>query len=228
MCSVRKAECTYVDNHAATSSSARLPVADSSVEDRIVHLERLVMSVMQNSGRDPGANDQDRNRSATLPPRASEGPTPEPGDLRMNASEHQYVDSDHWTAIMTSFASLKEHLGMENRSEPSTTHQRQDVGQEPLPRDALLESHTLLLFGNHRRASRAEIISSLPPKTVVDRYIARYFNYQELVSCSSMPAFEPTTKCLILYSTGTIHGPTFLKEARLHTPQELMLYANVV
>jgi hypothetical protein len=228
MCSARKAECTYLDNHTAATSSARPPVANSSVEDRIVHLERLVMSVMQNSSRDLGTNDRDRSRSATLQPRASEGPTPKPGDLRMNALEHQYVDSDHWTAIMTSFASLKEHFGMGNRFKPSTTHQRQDVGQEPLPRDALIESHTLLLFGNHRCASRAEIMSSLPPKTVVDRYIARYFNYQELVSCSSMPAFESTTKCLTLYSTGTIHGPTFLKEASIHTCQESMLYANIV
>jgi len=51
----------------------------------------------------------------------------------------------------------------------------------------------MLLYGCEPPSSRTEIFDALPPKNAIDRYMARYFNLQDLVSCS-------------------VHGPTFLTE----------------
>jgi hypothetical protein len=189
MCSARSAQCIYVDNHAAASPSIRPPISDSSVHDRILHLERLVMSAMRNSIHHPSGTDI-QSEPATLQASAAVEDVPhESEELRMDASEHQYVGADHWRAIMKKFASLKDHLGIGEQSEPSYTHRWQNTGEEQLGIDTM-EPHALLLFGLHRRASKADILSSLPPRNIVDRYIARYFNYQELVSCSYIPTFN--------------------------------------
>lgn len=43
-------------------------------------------------------------------------------------------------------------------------------------------SHALLLHGCERAASRDEVLAALPFKGAVDRYVARYFNFEELIS----------------------------------------------
>ncbi|KAK3299647.1 uncharacterized protein B0H64DRAFT_389201 [Chaetomium fimeti] len=217
-CSSRGLACTYADNY-ATALSLPKPAA---MHDRIVQLERLVMSLMPRPGLSsmsgpspdpgptpdlgpglspvPGANPVPHAMTtpAETAPSAMEVTTPmevgsECGSMRMSASELRYVSGDHWTAILDGIADLKDHFDQEERFRLA-----QD-DHDTVPGDAtsgLLgprSTPTLLLYGCRLPSSRAEILAALPPKSAVDRYISRYFNRLDLVH-------------------SIIHGPSFLRE----------------
>ncbi|KAL2818950.1 fungal-specific transcription factor domain-containing protein [Aspergillus granulosus] len=117
------------------------------------------------------------------------------GSLRISDSELRYVEGDHWVAILDGISDLKDHLDREERLRLAGGYNaiRDDVdttGGTAQPR----RGGALLLYGCRRATSRDEIISALPPKYAVDRYISRYFNYLDLVS------------------SATVHGPSFLRE----------------
>jgi hypothetical protein len=106
--------------------------------------------------------------------------------MRMSVSEPSYVGGDHWAAILDNIADLKEQVDQQERLRMADNYiQFEDDdgegGTEPLNTHRL--SHVLLLYGCPRPTSRAEILAALPPKDQVDRYISRYFNRLDLVSC---------------------------------------------
>lgn len=106
------------------------------------------------------------------------------GRMRISASEVRYVGSDHWAAIMDNIADLKDHFNWEEQlrliDSPEQIDQDISGGDDG---DLWVRPHALLLYGCDRPASRAEVLAALPPKSTVDRYIARYFNLQDLISC---------------------------------------------
>lgn len=105
--------------------------------------------------------------------------------MRFSASEHHYVGSDHWAAIMDSIADLKDHFDREERMKLAESPTQpvgvqgdvyEDLDARPGRRRALL------LYGCRPATSKAEVLAALPPKPAVDRYIARYFNRLDLVA----------------------------------------------
>ena len=115
--------------------------------------------------------------------------------MRVSASELHYIGGDHWAAILDSIADLKDHFDREEQLGPATSPDRtQDHTGDAGNVNTHASRHSLLLYGGYPPASQAEILAALPPKSAVDRYISRYFNHQELVSC----------KCALLTSCSAI------------------------
>ncbi|KAL4941839.1 hypothetical protein BDV06DRAFT_173420 [Aspergillus oleicola] len=196
-CSTRNLSCAYPENLANMTPSGPSS-AGLSVHERIVQLERLVMSVIPDPAQKP--NGHPIANVATLPEltpvEIPVGARSECGSMRIDDSELQYVGGDHWVAILDGIADLKDQLDREEQLR---------LAQVPL--DGVTEhvignnadvanaqpSGAFLLYGC-RPASREEILSSLPPKHAVDRYVSRYFNYLDLVASAA------------------VHGPSFLRE----------------
>ena len=160
-----------------------------SMYDRLVQLERLVMPIADKLKASP---DIDLN-DMTLPAESSnmdtsiEGPS-DRGSMRASASEFQYVDSNHWTAILENIADLKDHFDNEERLRlAASTGLTQGATWNADNLDIDVNRHSLLLYGGYRPTSQAEILAALPHRGAVDRYISRYFNRQELVSCKGPP-----------------------------------------
>ncbi|KAL2678807.1 hypothetical protein Neosp_009558 [[Neocosmospora] mangrovei] len=78
----------------------------------------------------------------------------DPGTLEVRESGTSYVQSVHWEAILTKIRGLKEDLVIDNK--------------------APLGSH--LFYGPNRHATREEILAAVPPRPVVDRFMALHFD----------------------------------------------------
>ncbi|EZF33320.1 hypothetical protein H109_03636 [Trichophyton interdigitale MR816] len=220
-CLARGQTCVYVENHPSLTKppmplSTTAPSAPPAVHDRLVQLERLVMTLMS----DPT---QKANYGSTHTPAAEVGPrsgsdygqVPVPlpgtgtsantqvdapidghsecGSMRVTASELRYVGGDHWAAILENIADLKDHFDREEQLRLANSPEELD-GNNGDPASKPRSPHALLLYGCRRPTSRSEILAALPPKSAVDRYISRYFN------------------CLDLVASSVVHGPSFLNQ----------------
>lgn len=161
-----------------------------SMHNRLVQLERLVRSI---ASKPIDASNLDFN-TLSQPAEISHLDTPidgrsDCGSMRVSASELHYVGGDHWAAILDSIADLKDHFGRVEQLRLATgPDQVQDDTGDPWNVDIHASRHSMLLYEGCRPASQAGILAALPPRGAVDRYISRYFNRQELVSC----------KCILL------------------------------
>jgi len=155
------------------------------VHDRLVQLERLVKSIASK----PNASSNLDFNSLSQPAEIQHLDTPidgrsDCGSMRVSALELHYVGGDHWAAILDSIADLKDRFDHEEQLRLAISpDQIQDDTGDAGNVDIHASRHSLLLYGGYRPASQAEILAALPPKGAVDRYISRYFNRQELVSC---------------------------------------------
>lgn len=155
------------------------------MHDRLVQLERLVMSIASK----PNASSNLDFSSLSQPAEILPLDTPidgrsDRGSMCVSASELHYVGGDHWAAILDSIADLKDHFDREEQLRLAISpDQIQDDTRYASNVDIHASKHSMLLYGGYRPASQAEILAALPPKDAVDRYISRYFNRQELVSC---------------------------------------------
>ena len=155
------------------------------MHDRLVQLERLVRSTVNKSNAGSDLDLDSLSHPAETPHLDTrvDGRS-DRGSMRVSASELHYISGDHWAAILDSIADLKEHFDREEQLRLATSPDESQYH----PGDAAVTKlhpsrHSLLLYGGYQQASRAEIFAALPPKSAVDRYISRYFNRQELVSC---------------------------------------------
>ncbi|KAI1421820.1 fungal-specific transcription factor domain-containing protein [Xylaria sp. FL1777] len=206
-CRRRNEVCTYPFQGFADDTALRqqqpLPVA-LSLRDRLDQLESLVVSLRSEliakgtEGQTQSALPQPSLSDTTSPAVAAGAcantsnydmpidESSEYGSICISSSKLHYVGGEHWAAILDGIAEMRgQVVGQEDKG----SYDLSDLGEatsEPSPR-------ALLLYGNHRKVSRAEILEALPPKAAVDRYISRYFNRLDLVSCA-------------------VHGPTFLRE----------------
>ncbi|KAL5365392.1 hypothetical protein BJX96DRAFT_169061 [Aspergillus floccosus] len=180
------------------------PRGPSNMHDRLVQLEQLVMSVISNSAAAVGSinadNDVRAQQSGPTPADILSGGTPidgrsECGSMQISASELLYIGGDHWVAILEGIADLKDQVDREEQlrlaeSPRQTADDEGSFGNPSVPgRDG-----AFLLYGRCRPTSRDDILSALPPRYAVDRYISCYFNYLDLVSSAA------------------VHGPVFLRE----------------
>ncbi|PKY05134.1 hypothetical protein P168DRAFT_304196 [Aspergillus campestris IBT 28561] len=203
LCSIRGQTCTYSENSLTVAGpSGTAPTAPSNTHDRLVQLERLVMSVMSNST--AVANMQantDVRQLAPTPTDTMPEDTPidersECGSMKISASEFRYIGGDHWVAILEGIADIKDHVDREEQLRLAESPGQIADDPEDINGDSSTSGRdgAFLLYGRSRPTSRDDILSALPPRYAVDRYISRYFNYLDLVSAAA------------------VHGPVFLRE----------------
>ena len=107
------------------------------------------------------------------------------GRISLENHETSYVGSAHWTAILDSIAELKDYFE-DADDDYDLPDSHTETGQLPLT------ERPILLFGSNRDATKIEILSSIPPRQVVDRLISSFFTTMDVA---------PVT-----------HGPSFLRE----------------
>ncbi|RAH49620.1 putative transcription factor [Aspergillus brunneoviolaceus CBS 621.78] len=202
-CLSRGQTCVYLTPRPGASSSSAPSSGTAGVHDRLVHLERLVKSLMADGVVSHHHHHHKPPQPLATPDSSSSGGIRQEsasgldtqsdcGSMQITSSELRYVAGEHWAAILDSIADLKAHCDREEQISLAETPTHLSEEEPPHFR------HALLLYGCHRATSRAEIIAALPPKAAVDRYISRYFNYLDLVASAA------------------VHGPSFLREASWH------------
>ena len=170
--------CTYLSSNGPSQQAKRHPPSNTSVQDRINHLENLVVKLMESSGQaGPGLQNDSAVKSDTSPPNppsaaasSAEGNSPKPtsnaeshGVLSVGEAETSYFGSDHWKAILDEITELKNCTGDD----------RSDRSKFPGPE---------LLLGHRKNVTLDEIIAALPPKSVIDLSIDRFFTTLEMAS----------------------------------------------
>lgn len=157
----------------------------AGIQDRLSQLERLVKSI--GSKPDAGSNLDLNKLSEPAETQHLDDPADgrsDPGSLRVSTSDLYYVGGDHWAAILDSIADLKDRFDREEQLRLAISpDQIQDHTGDTGIVNEHASRHSLLLYGGYRPASQADILAALPPRNAVDRFISRYFNRQELVSC---------------------------------------------
>lgn len=176
--------CIYAD--ASIHSTMQSPVSigydqklnpTASITDRIQQLENLVVTLMKDNSANvsqsepqvPLANPVVSNPSNTvtsnsMPEDCGETIVQDPasppglGRIKVSTSSTSYVSNAHWAAVLDGISDLKDCFEKEDDS--------------PQPEYASPQ----LLYGSLNRASKSEILSSIPPRPVVDRLVSRYFN----------------------------------------------------
>ena len=212
-CSTRGLTCTYAPGNSKSSSG--LSTGQSAtpgtlgVQDRLVQLERLVMSLIPtaaaNNATETRWSNQARGEDPSSVPLMDTnyttpgGTTPldtisDSGSIRVTgASDLHYVVGEHWSAILDNIADLKDHFDREEqRKLTENPYSSQDMDGGLNPRPPSPPGHALLLYPIHR-SSRAEMLASLPPKDAVDRYLSYYFNHLDHASCECSSLFHKTT-----------------------------------
>lgn len=176
-----------MDNSALAYSAKFSSTGAPELHDRLIQLERLVVSLMTESASKghttPGSDAVASSRLQIVPPSDATADhvdeRSECGSMRICESQFRHVGGNHWAAILDGIADLKDHLDRDEQIRLANTQTDADQGNDfakPRSGDALL------LYGGRRLVSREEILVALPPKPAVDRYISRYFNYLDLVS----------------------------------------------
>lgn len=77
-----------------------------------------------------------------------------------------YVGSSHWAAVLDSIAELKEHFEQEEEN--------RNMATELYPPNSVQPTWPQLLYGL-QPVTKAEILSSIPPRRAVDRLVSKYF-----------------------------------------------------
>jgi hypothetical protein len=168
-----------------------------SVRDRIQQLETLVRSLVQQQqtsqastvlpeGLMPDSSthhsqdtpqDVSPTRPAPVDGHASSHswghaafPVPsESGSIHLHSQGAKYVGSVHWAAVLDSISELRDHYEEEEEARILATS---DSMPRPSPGPRLLYEPV--------QATKADLLASIPPRPVVDRMVARYFNAQGL------------------------------------------------
>ncbi|PNP61101.1 hypothetical protein FNYG_14189 [Fusarium nygamai] len=81
-----------------------------------------------------------------------------------------YVGSVHWAAVLDSISELRDHYEEEEEARMLATSDH-----------VLLQSHGPRLLYEPVHTTKADLLASIPPRPVVDRLVARYFNTQGVV-----------------------------------------------
>jgi hypothetical protein len=111
-----------------------------------------------------------RLKSAPISPSPSDH-----GTMSIRSARASYVGSSHWKAVLDSITELRKHLPQEEDAINLTP----DLGSSPIsfPKPQILYNGTV-------HETPVSIIKSIPPRSVVDRLISRYFNMLDIAPAS--------------------------------------------
>lgn len=166
--------------------------ATGSVQDRVQHLENLVLGMMQqahpgqpalelrhkDSSRPGGQvleQTTDSNDAGVKDAMLSDFTSPSASDYgsaTVSTAGVRYVNSAHWAAVLEGIADLKDHLGHIDQDGEDSGALNISGGFDQL---------THQIGGPHLLsgcpfATKEGILASMPPRIVVDRLISKYFN----------------------------------------------------
>ncbi|PTU20884.1 hypothetical protein P175DRAFT_0501517 [Aspergillus ochraceoroseus IBT 24754] len=180
------------------------------VQDRLQHLENLIFSLAQqkrqggdqNPGqsqdRDPDANSllphglgvevpqpgpQMMLQTPPSPPDqvGKDSPADQPGKLVVKDTGTSYIDSAHWKAILEEINEFKESL-----RDSDELSDEDAVEYEPVNENA-----PTILFGLGKTATKEELLTDLPSRTVADRLVSLFINSnQPAVVILHIPTFH--------------------------------------
>lgn len=176
--------CTYLTPVASSGPY----VSSSSLIQRLNNLENSLMALSHGVGNPEPGSIADPSKHEVEP--SSEMPSClVSGSLNRSSAGTVYVDSAHWTAILDSVSELKGCLEVDNgRDETPNQSDHVDQPSDLLNREPQPTEGPLLLSGLNRIPTKAEIISAVPDRSVVDRQVFRYFDRLSMSKrCSSWP-----------------------------------------
>ncbi|KAJ5937980.1 Fungal-specific transcription factor protein [Penicillium verhagenii] len=135
--------CVYIPQ----STGPRGSKAAAHVQDRINHLEGLVMGLMQQTGSSTGLASTPTTNSADDPPGTPSGnatqisrediipeiaPSPSDyGSVRIRHSGVSYISSSHWAAVLDDIAELRDHIEQDYELHEMITHFDHDSNSLP-------------------------------------------------------------------------------------------------
>ena len=90
--------------------------------------------------------------------------------IKMQGSGLKYVSSAHWAAVLDGIAGLKEYFDQQDGPQPSNSGEFSNSPNQELPGPQLLYCNAWL-----PNLTKAVILESIPPRSVVDRLVSRYF-----------------------------------------------------
>ncbi|KAI3152087.1 transcriptional regulator family: Fungal Specific TF [Penicillium roqueforti] len=161
--------CTYV-GRGPRAKAQHGRSSPTLVQDRLHHLENLVMSLAQKQRSDLNVDfnsvqSGDRDAGAMRSLDAALTPV-DTGTLVVKNEGTSYIDSANWRAILEEINDVKECIG-ENSN---------DEGVDIDPYDA---SSPVLLLGNSRPVSKEEMLMDIPPRSIADRLVSRFLKTSE-------------------------------------------------
>ncbi|KAL4786728.1 hypothetical protein BJX76DRAFT_88080 [Aspergillus varians] len=212
--------CTFVGRGPRGRSSHGQP-SPTHVQDRLQHLENLIMSFAQQKKQEdsdsqepspplpaPASGFLPRGQSTMLTPpsplrrdgtetESEDSPSGGSGKLVVNDTGTNYIDSVHWKAILEEINEFKESL--QDCDELSDD-------EESIEDDCPTRNEPTIWFGISKPLSKEELLSDIPPRTVTDRLVSYYLISKEPVIAS-------------------LHVPTLQKEYNnfWSNPQEISL-----
>lgn len=91
----------------------------------------------------------------------------ETGDGQVN-----YIDPGHWRSILEDIKEVRDHL---SEMDQPLSKLESDLGMKNIEQDASF------LFSSNPNANLAEILTSLPPQSICDMLLSKYFNIRFLI-----------------------------------------------
>ncbi|KAL2863552.1 putative C6 transcription factor [Aspergillus lucknowensis] len=195
--------CTFV-GRGPRGRSSHGRASPTLVQDRLQHLENLIMSFAQQKRLDEGQNrdpsalpqsppgsdprGQSQQQSARSPPNAEEteatsenSPGSQPGRLLVNDTGTKYIDGAHWKAILEEINEFKESLNdTDDLSDEGFLDEDDSDGFAPA-----------LWFGLSKPTSNEELLSDLPIRQVTDRVVSYFLVSEEpIVTIFHVPTFQ--------------------------------------
>lgn len=173
--------CSYTARPQQTNPAA------VTVTERLQQLEALVLSFMRQQPQQQQPHLQEGANLWQTPARSSITPTipstrstssdnaddgaswPEPaehGKMRENSHGANYVSSVHWAAVLDSISELIDQCDEKEKEKKAASDGGPVHSQIPGPR----------LLYEPVKATKTDILTSMPTRPVVDRMVARYFN----------------------------------------------------
>lgn len=211
--------CTYSSSRPVLSGR---PPGSVQVQERINQLENLVLSLMQQTtsspmvalsempstttdgdpvfvSSSPSGTDPERPLAKRLVIQHEVSPSPSDyGSIRIHDSGVSYVSSAHWEAVLDSIAELRNHLSGEGEADERSFEPVQVQSSHPSPQ---------LLYSCSTHVTLASILESMPPRSVVDRMVSRYFNDLDMATGKRPISIDPSKRsrnCSLL--TSSRHG----------------------
>ena len=161
----------HARNQQARQRVARLENLVTQMRDRDQNSHRLQSDVELRS---------DALTGTETPSIASEGHVADSmGKLSLTDDRAVYIGSSHWSTILEDIQCLKEEL-LDEHSIESATPEPSSIDADlmtgsPATRISLLNSTACF--------SKDQILAMIPPRKVVDRHVAHFFNSCDFASC---------------------------------------------
>ncbi|EED16281.1 C6 transcription factor, putative [Talaromyces stipitatus ATCC 10500] len=205
------ASCTYVGHGPRGRVNHDAGTNPSHIQDRIQHLENLILSFAQRKRQEDEGTSSGRTSTARGSNSASATPV---SNTNNNDSNHMnggvkglpdqrpsvrtdpgkllnggttYVDSSHWQAILDDVCPSFE---LSDRADHyiSIAQGSQEICAVEVEQDA---SRPTLLFYGDRVPTKQDLIADLPEREVVDRLIAKFFNSDDpMLAIIHFPTFH--------------------------------------